>query len=150
MAAARILIWLPVRLVCRSSISNMAFSLWRLFVFFGGRRACAPTVLEGYPVSAGNGRAAAGEMTEYYRPINKPSAGFARTGRVPGATFPDFSGGDETGRCRQTAGERLISLRFPADTGDQLASRGPISWKRSEGTRGPISTSRLTFRPAAR
>src|SRR6185437_13403876 len=76
MAAARILIWLPVRLVCRSSISNMAFSLWRLFVFFGGRRACAPTVLEGYPVNAGNGRAAAGEMTEYYRSINKWSDAF--------------------------------------------------------------------------
>src|SRR6266851_9560871 len=33
MAAARILIWLPVRLVRRSSISNMAFSPWRMFVF---------------------------------------------------------------------------------------------------------------------
>jgi PilZ domain-containing protein len=109
----------------------MAFSLWRLFVFFGGRRACAPTVLKGYPANAGNGRAGAGEMTKYYRPINKRSGGrlrprFARTGPVPGATFPDFAGGDETGRCRQTAGERLISLRFPADTGDQLASSGPI------------------------
>src|ERR1700688_3267168 len=34
MAATRILIWLPVRLVRRSSISNMAFSPWRMFVFF--------------------------------------------------------------------------------------------------------------------
>src|ERR1700737_815954 len=33
MAAVRILIWLPVRLVRRSSISNMAFSPWRMFVF---------------------------------------------------------------------------------------------------------------------
>src|SRR6266849_2216405 len=31
MAAVRILIWLPVRFVRRSSISNMAFSPWRMF-----------------------------------------------------------------------------------------------------------------------
>src|SRR5258707_7660061 len=31
MAAVRILIWLQVRLVRRSSISNMTFSPWRLF-----------------------------------------------------------------------------------------------------------------------
>src|SRR5882757_3955827 len=33
MAAVRILIWLAVRLVRRSRISNMAFSPWRMFVF---------------------------------------------------------------------------------------------------------------------
>src|ERR1700675_2729532 len=36
MAAVRILIWLPDRLVRRSSISNMAFSPWRMFFFSAG------------------------------------------------------------------------------------------------------------------
>src|SRR6267142_2596346 len=43
MAAARILSWLPVRLVRRSSISNMAFPLGACS-FLSGRRAYAPTM----------------------------------------------------------------------------------------------------------
>src|SRR5258708_40289110 len=55
MAAIRILIWLPVKLVRRSSISNMAFPR-RLFILIipGGRRACAPPIRKGYRVAAAN------------------------------------------------------------------------------------------------
>jgi len=84
------LIWLPVRLVCRSSISNMAFSLLALVRFFGGRRACAPAVRKGYPVNAGNGRAGAGEKREYYRPINKQPA---MRCRQPGRGTVNLGGG---------------------------------------------------------
>jgi hypothetical protein len=55
MAAARILIWLPVRLVRRSRISNMAFPLGACS-FLSERRACAPPIGEGYPADAANGK----------------------------------------------------------------------------------------------
>src|ERR1700692_2246899 len=57
MAAARILIWLPDRLIGRCSISNMAFSPWRIFVFSAGVAPAHRRYLECYAVSAANGRA---------------------------------------------------------------------------------------------
>src|SRR5947209_15779755 len=55
MAAVRILIWLRVKLVRRSRISNMAFSPWRIFVS-GGRRACMPPVRQCYDGEAADER----------------------------------------------------------------------------------------------
>src|SRR3981189_260737 len=57
MAAARILIWLPVRLVRRSSISNMTFPLGACsFLYPSGRRACAPHLSKGYLATGAIGK----------------------------------------------------------------------------------------------
>src|SRR5579859_4167991 len=58
MAAIRILIWFAVKVVRRSSISNMASSPWRMFAWSPGG-AYAPAVMRGYRDNAVGGSPAA-------------------------------------------------------------------------------------------
>jgi hypothetical protein len=56
MAAVRILIWLPVREVRRSSNSNMAFPLGACSFFWAGVAPSQPLEPESYPADAANGK----------------------------------------------------------------------------------------------
>src|SRR5882757_5037797 len=55
-AAVRILIWLPVRLVRRSRISNMAFPNGACSLSSGAVAPCSTAMGEGYPPAVASGK----------------------------------------------------------------------------------------------
>src|SRR5262249_6921686 len=106
-AAVRILIWLPVRLVRRSSSLNMAFPHWRMFNF--GKTGVAPSHRWVMRLTRGHGERQAGVRTPplsrlRIRSPNAPPAGHLICLRFAVSLRKEWGGG--YGRATKTSEDR--------------------------------------------
>src|SRR5438876_7037079 len=123
MAAVRIFIWLPVRLVRRSRISNMAFPLGACSFFLAGVAPAPSRWRKRYAPDAANGSPSKRRAHLRHDARRRPVP--ADRGLV---------------RVHSEGGWRPIYLTFGANLAQREVIKAGRSWKKNESTDGPKST----------